>query len=133
MRRTGCLRGKIGEDDNINAQLLSGSSNYVLVLADPSGQTGTGNGFVNGELQSHEFAIDGKIHRPQAPRPHPHQQHRLGHSLLLLKLFISGLDLFLFPTSASTTTNAASKPSSSARSIRSKFVKSKGAFLRIRC
>ena len=44
----------IGENDNINAQLLSGSSNYVLVLGDATEQTGVGNEL----LASRGFVID---------------------------------------------------------------------------
>jgi hypothetical protein len=47
----------IGETDNINDEQISNNSNFVLEITDPSGKTGTGNGFIDGTLQSRGFRI----------------------------------------------------------------------------
>ncbi|KAN0066996.1 hypothetical protein V8E54_014920 [Elaphomyces granulatus] len=47
----------IGQTDNINVNEISNSSNFVLEIRDPSGRTGTGDGFINGTLQSRGFRI----------------------------------------------------------------------------
>lgn len=48
----------IGQSDNVNNDLVTKDANYVLVLNDPSGQTGTGNGWVNNQLQSRAFKLN---------------------------------------------------------------------------
>jgi hypothetical protein len=51
----------IGESDNINEEQIAADPDFVLQIHDPSGQTGTGNGFVNGTLQSRAFVITSNV------------------------------------------------------------------------
>lgn len=51
----------IGESDNINEEQIAADPDFVLEIQDPSGQTGTGNGFINGTLQSRGFTITSNV------------------------------------------------------------------------
>lgn len=51
----------IGESDNINEEQIAADQDFVLEIQDPSGQTGTGNGFINGTLQSRGFTITSNV------------------------------------------------------------------------
>jgi hypothetical protein len=54
---TGTFEWTIGENDNIDDEVIKESPNFVLLIRDPSGQTTDGGGFVNGQLSSRAFII----------------------------------------------------------------------------
>jgi hypothetical protein len=57
----GVFQWTIGESDNINEKQIAADPDFVLEIQDPSGQTGTGNGFVDGILQSRGFIITSNV------------------------------------------------------------------------